>query len=452
MKTLFRHILYALAIILLISLFNMLFYYQINGEFPSWRTSFTNFGWTAYFTLGLYAVNAPMSLWVQNIFVGYGWKKIIYRLLIGSLGSAIVTLFAGSFLYVLAQVMRGKSWHDAMNWLFSQNSIQSIQILVWIALSIAITFQVIFLIQNYQSNKLKEQKQKVIRISTQHESLKSQISSHFLFNSLNVLNGLIDEDPAKAQEFVSELSSIYRYVLEQKDKTLVSLREEMEFSKTYMQLIQKRYEDGLEFEIEKDIPESFQIVPLSLQILIENCIKHNRISSEEPLRIKVELENGRLVVRNNLQEKKHSQKTTGKGLDHIISNFENFTREKVDILQSDREFTVKLPLITENIQTMETQQKYTDEEYKAAKKRVEEVQGFYWNLTSYVVVNAFLTFLDFQDNGSYDWAYWPLIGWGIGITFHAIEVFGLFNSTHWKDDMIRKELEKRKTERDNFKY
>src|SRR5690606_6341819 len=159
------------------------------------------------------------------------------------------------------------------------------------------------------------------------------------------------------------LSSIYRYVLEQKDKTLVSLREEIEFSKTYMQLIQKRYEDGLVFEIEKDIPESFQIVPLSLQILIENCIKHNRISSEEPLRIKVELENGRLVVRNNLQEKKHSQNTTGKGLDHIISNFENFTREKVEVLKSDREFTVKLPLITENIRTMETQQKYTDEEY-----------------------------------------------------------------------------------------
>src|SRR5690606_27141458 len=107
----------------------------------------------------------------------------------------------GSFLYVLAQVITGKSWQDAMNWLFSQNSIQSIQILVWIAISIAITFQVIFLIQFYQSNKLKEQKQKVIRISTQHESLKSQISSHFLFNSLNVLNGLIDEDPAKAQEF-----------------------------------------------------------------------------------------------------------------------------------------------------------------------------------------------------------------------------------------------------------
>ena len=317
-------------------------------------------------------------------------------------------------------------------------------------MTIAITFQVLLLIQHYQSNKLKEQKQKVIRISSEHESLKSQISSHFLFNSLNVLNGLIEEDPSKAQEFVSELSSIYRYVLEQKDKTLVSLNEEIHFSQIYMQLIQKRYEDGLHFEIDAEIQELYQIVPLSLQILIENCIKHNRISSQEPLHIVVKLEDGILTVKNNLQPKKNHQKSTGKGLKHIVNRFQNLTRKPVEILQTEAEFIVKLPLITENIKTMEINQKYTEEEYENAKKRVEEVQGFYWNLASYVVVNLFLTFLDLKDNGQYDWAYWALIGWGIGITFHAINVFGLFNSTHWKDEMIRKELEKRKSERENF--
>ena len=106
-------------------------------------------------------------------------------------------------------------------------------------------------------------------------------------------------------------------------------------------------------------------------------------------------------------------------------------------------------LSCEKIITMEINQKYTKEEYKTAKKRVEEIQGFYWNLASYIIVNLFFTFLDLRD-GDYDWAFWPLVGWGIGVFFHAIETFGFFNSQSWKDRMVQKELERRQREREEF--
>lgn len=227
------------------------------------------------------------------------------------------------------------------------------------------------------------------------------------------------------------------------------LEEEIEFCRTYMGLVQKRYEDGLSFEIDSDLPNDYLIAPLTLQILIENCIKHNRISSEEPLYIKVYKDGNYLVVKNNLQLKKQLKHSTGKGLEHIQSQYQNF-ENRVEIIQDENNFTVKIPFITKNNIIMETNKKYTEEEYRAAKERVEQIQGFYWNLASYIVVNGFLTFLDIKQDGVYDWAYWPLIGWGIGVTFHAINVFGIFNSTGWKNRMIQKELEKRKEEREYF--
>lgn len=405
-------------------------------------------GWSVYYTFGFYLANAWVSNWVQKSFPKFDLKNIVKKFIIGTLGSAIVSLLTGSLLYVFMRIFYGDSLNEAFYKLvFSSETAENIRLMVWFAVSIAIIFQTASLVQHYQSGQLKEQKKQVVRISKQHESLKSQISSHFLFNSLNVLTGLIEENSQKAQEFVADLSSVYRYVLEQKEKEWVSLEEETEFCKTYMELVQKRYEDGLSFEIESGLSNDYLIAPLSLQILVENCIKHNRISSEEPLYIKVYKEGEYLVVKNNLQIKKQLKHSGGKGLEHIQSCYQDF-ENPLEIIRNENEFIVKIPLITKNTIEMEINKKYTEEEYRAAKERVEQIQGFYWNLASYIIVNAFLTFLDLKNGGGYNWAYWPLIGWGIGLAFHAINVFGIFNSSEWKDRMIQKELEKRQEERD----
>lgn len=447
MKSIQKHIIYAGIIILIINLINLLFNFLNKSAFPPTAQMLSMFGWTVYFTVGLYAVNLPVGIWIQKRFPGLGLKIFLKRFISGMIGSFLVSLFFGSILYVLMQIFTGQSFQEAVQLFSKHQSSQLIQFLIWFSLTVAAIFQINSLINDYQSEQLKKQKQKVNQIATKHESLKSQISSHFLFNSLNVLTGLIDENPQKAQEFVADLSSVYRYVLEQKDKEWVNLNDEIDFCGNYMELIQKRYEEGIHFETIEKIPTGYLIAPLSLQILIENCIKHNRISSEEPLYIKVNVEDGYLTISNNLQPKKQVGVTTGKGLEHILNRYADFERQ-VRIYRTEDEFIVKIPLINKTEIKMEINKKYTEEEYQQAKERVEEIQGFYWNLASYIVVNAFLTFLDLKKDGVYNWAFAPLIGWGIGLSFHAINVFGLFNSSDWKDRMIQKELEKSKRERD----
>ncbi len=420
-----------------------------NSELPSWNNFWRTLGWTSFYAVPLYLVNSFIYVLIEKSISGNTWKNYASRFFAGILLSCTVSVLIGGILIILNLMIEGKTYHESIDWLFSKQSVTSIQQMLWISGTIACILYTINFILKYQANQIKEQKLKVFKISTEHESLKSQIGPHFLFNSLNVLNGLISENPDKAQEFVSELSSVYRYVLEQKDKSLVSLQEEIEFSKTYMNLVQKRFEDGLEFEIQENVPDDLEIVPLSLQILLENCIKHNRISSAEILKVKVYLEEDKLVIHNNLQIKNQLKESTGKGLQNIINRYKSFTRKEVEIYQTATDFIVKLPLLTEKNIVMEINQKYTEEEYKSAKKRVEDLQGFYWNFASYIVVNSFFTFLDMRD-GSYDWAFWPLLGWGIGMVFHGIEVFGFFNSNSWKDQMIKKELERRQRELDDF--
>lgn len=449
MKNYQKHIIYWLIIILIINTINVAFYYIEHTAFPEFSDLFKYLGWSVYFTTGLYLVNMMVIRWVYNRYPEFDLRSVAVKFIVGTLGCIAVSLIAGAILYTGLLLYYGNSLSGSFWSLFGPDSGQDIRLIVWLATSIAIIMQANSLIQHYQSTQLSEQKKRVTRISTEHESLKSQLNSHFLFNSLNVLTGLIDENPEKAQEFVGELSSVYRYVLEQKDKDWVPVGEEISFCRNYMELIKKRYEEGLIFEIESELFDDYMIAPLTLQILIENCIKHNRISSEEPLCIKVYSENDYLIVENNLQLKKQLRQTTGKGLEHILSRYDGF-ENKVEILQNEKDFTVKIPLITKKNINMEINRKYTEEEYKQASERVEQIQGFYWNLASYIVVNAFLTFLDIKEDGVYNWAYWPLIGWGIGLLFHAINVFGVFNNSDWKTRMIQKELEKSKRQRDLF--
>lgn len=445
-----KHIIIAVSISLIVWIFILLMHFFQEASLPQFPMLMNLLMWSMYFTFGFYLVNVPVVIWTQKLFSAYDWQSIAKRLIFGALISGIATFFAAIFMYVLMLLIQGNSWENAVGWLKTENAIHVIQFSIWIAMTISMTFHVIATLQSYQANKLKVQKQKVIQISTEHESLKSQIGPHFLFNSLNVLNGLIEENPEIAQGFVGELSSVYRYVLEQKDKALVPLNEELSFAKTYMNLVQLRYEDGLEFELPENQREELMIVPLALQILLENCIKHNRISSVEPLRILVQIEGNQLIVSNNLQIKKQFTEKTGKGLSSIVSRYHSLTGTPVNIYQNENEFKVEIPLLTENQIKMEIKRKYTEEEYRQAKERVEELQGFYWNLASYIIINTFLTILDIRQDGVYNWAYWPLIGWGIGLTFHAINVFGIFNSSGWKNKMIQRELEKRKNEKDFF--
>ncbi|MET6991715.1 sensor histidine kinase [Sediminicola arcticus] len=139
-----------------------------------------------------------------------------------------------------------------------------------------------------------------------------------MFNSLNVLTSLIEEDPVQAQKFTTSLSKVYRYVLEQKNKDLVSVDEELEFTRTYVRLLKMRFEGSIIFHIpDHSNSPDVKIVPLSLQLLLENAVKHNVVTSNRPLTIKVFERYGMLCVSNNLQEKQVVKKSRGVGLHNI---------------------------------------------------------------------------------------------------------------------------------------
>lgn len=185
------------------------------------------------------------------------------------------------------------------------------------------------------------------QIRTQFEVLQNQMSPHFLFNSLNTLTTLIAENPGVAMEFTQKLSEVYRYILQNKDKELVTLEEELEFAEAYIFLLKMRYPENLRtaFHIDNGFKNKY-IAPLTIQMLVENAIKHNVVSKAHPLSIEVYVENGySIVVKNNLQRKKVIQKSTKTGLENIKKRYQYFGDKPVDIIVTTQNFMVAVPLI-----------------------------------------------------------------------------------------------------------
>jgi sensor histidine kinase YesM len=181
----------------------------------------------------------------------------------------------------------------------------------------------------------------------QYQNLKNQVNPHFLFNSLNALSNLIYDDEQKALVFIDQLQEVYKYVIEKKDKETVPVSEELRFLNSYLYLQQIRFGDKLRLNVPDELHNAF-IPPLSLQMLIENAIKHNVISEEDPLSIEICFEDSHLVVRNNLQLKQSvGEESAGVGLENIRRRYQMLIDRDIEIMKTDTHFTVKLPLITD---------------------------------------------------------------------------------------------------------
>lgn len=187
-------------------------------------------------------------------------------------------------------------------------------------------------------------------LQTQLDSLKAQINPHFLFNNLGSLSSLIMENQEKAVEFVNELSSVYRYLLQANEKNLTTLKSELDFLRDYFHLLKTRFGEGIGLSIEID--ESYfssLLPPLTLQLLVENAVKHNAVLPSKPLSIQISAEDDRLVVRNNLQKKNGAVISNKLGLRTIISKYQLMNTEPVKINDDGSGFTVTLPLIKNNM-------------------------------------------------------------------------------------------------------
>jgi len=204
----------------------------------------------------------------------------------------------------------------------------------------------IFLLNKWKQSATEAEKFKKENLEFRFDMLRNQVNPHFLFNSLNTLASLIYENQDQASDFVRQLAKVYRYVLENKDKELITLKEENEFLNSYLYLVQIRFAGGLQIDMNLDLENKGMLPPMTVQLLIENAIKHNVVSASKPLRIQIFTnDENQLVVNNGLQKKSSPEPSTKTGLDNIKNRYNFLSDRNIEVLETEESFTVKVPLI-----------------------------------------------------------------------------------------------------------
>ncbi len=426
-------------------------FFIIGTQWLSGRTIIFNsslvleFGYYCLYGVVLTLVNTAFFDYVNHRVV---WQKHLkYRVILSVLGSIAVTMLGTFFVRLLIDTVFRQV--DLAEFLANEQFSYYILSLV-VTLIVSLFFHTIYFYKKTQDKKVVEQKIIAGTASAKFESLKNQIDPHFLFNSLNVLSSLIEENPANAQRFTTMLSKVYRYVLEQKDKELISVIDELAFAETYMNLLKMRFENSLFYELPKNtISLEAKVVPLSLQLLLENTVKHNVVSEQKPLRISIEVEGDFLLIQNVLQKKQIFNDRRGVGLQNIIDRYGIVTNRKVIVEETLSTYTVKIPILTKQISFMEANTNIEDGSLAKIHKKVEEIKGFYGNLISYIVVITGLTIINLTSTPSHLWFLYPAFGWGLGVLFHWMKVFNRipFFGKDWEERKVRELLEREQYKR-----
>ncbi|MFD2034305.1 sensor histidine kinase [Belliella marina] len=283
--------------------------------------------------------------WIEGYFDGkISWIEAPVKRLSLTAISYIIYSFSVSVILVVIYItstnpevtLNNIGWMRVFRYALMATSIALIIITVFIARS---------WLFEWKNAALEAEKLKSENLASQYQSLKDQLNPHFLFNSLNVLSNLVYESADKSADFIQQLSRIYRYVLDVQQEELVSLEMEIDFAVNYLSLQKIRFEQSLEFHIDEFQSKGWMIPPLSLQLLLENAIKHNVTSETRPLKIWIEIQNEKLIVKNNFQPKMDKETHSGIGLENISKRYDLLSESAPEIIQTEREFIVKLPLL-----------------------------------------------------------------------------------------------------------
>jgi sensor histidine kinase YesM len=223
-------------------------------------------------------------------------------------------------------------------------------ILIAVFVSLLCSFDIVrYYFENWQDSSAKLNQYKKENAEYRFEILQNQVNPHFLFNSLNTLSVLIKEDDDAAVKFTQQLSVIYRHILDSRSRDLVNMNQEVHALKAYKYLLELRFVNKFSLSIRLDEGIfDYMLVPMSLQLLVENAVKHNVVSSKRPLKVEVYSEADRIVVRNNKQLKLQKESSTGMGLKNIDSRYKYFTNESIIVEETDKDFTVSIPMILSN--------------------------------------------------------------------------------------------------------
>lgn len=215
-----------------------------------------------------------------------------------------------------------------------------------ITIIVIVLVEGLYFFRNWRQTLVAAERLEKEHAQSQLANLKAQLDPHFMFNSLNVLTSLIRQDPKKAEAFVEDFARVYRHMLDVKDQMVVSIEDEMNFTRQYLRLQKTRFGDGLKVVWEiSDAAKAGFIPPLSLQELISNAIKHNAIYADQPLVLHIRAKDEELVVRNNLQAREGKPESTGLGLENIRARYQLLEAKAPNFTITNTEFIAKLPIM-----------------------------------------------------------------------------------------------------------
>jgi len=275
------------------------------------------------------------------------WVHEPVKRLLVTVSTYMVYAFFASFIIVFFY-----AWFE---WKFESGQIPWRNILRFTLtpMTIALVFMAIFTSRSWlfewRKSAIEAEQLRSEKFASQYQSLKDQLNPHFLFNSLNALSNLVYEDADKSAAFIQKLSKIYRYVLDVQQEELVELDRELDFAQNYLELQKIRFEENLTFTIAVPNCKGCFLPPLSLQLLLENAIKHNEASQDNPLFISILQKGEELWVTNTFQPKtSQNEPSTGVGLENIMSRYKLLSDRQAIISQTEQEFSVRLPLLKVN--------------------------------------------------------------------------------------------------------
>lgn len=217
----------------------------------------------------------------------------------------------------------------------------------FVVITILLFYESVYFFQKYKIALVEKEQLKQMHVQSQLDNLRNQINPHFLFNSLNTLMNLIADDGDRAMQYLSKLSKFYRYTVSRKDDQLVPLATELDNLQIYTDLLRERFQEGIQVHLPQSIPQTALVLPLCLQLLVENAVKHNVVAPDRPLLVEVMIKEkgSKIVVRNNIQEKIEEVRSTGMGLGNIRERVALVTQQQIEVSSLDGVFQVSLPLV-----------------------------------------------------------------------------------------------------------
>jgi len=258
--------------------------------------------------------------------------EFVLTIIVGVIIGSLVTLIAGTFMPYADGMLKNVINNSLITAVINIIMISVIEAIIWF--------------KRNQVSSMKTEKLERENSEIRYETLKNQLNPHFLFNSLNVLSSLIRKDTEKAQNFVDEFSSVYRYTLDVIEKPVVELQEELDFAKSFLFLQKIRFENAVDMEINVDASKlNYFVPPLAVQTLLENAFKHNKATTDSPLKIKIYNEDCVLVFVNNLQPKIKGADSKGVGISNLKKRYELLGVKLPQFSVTEKEYIAKIPLI-----------------------------------------------------------------------------------------------------------